>query len=347
MTARVQVWTGGAGFEERRVPLPEPGPGETLVRVRLATVCGSDLHTVSGRRPGPAPGVLGHEGVGEVVAAGPGAVTVAGEPLVLGDRVVWGVVVSCGDCDRCRAGRAAKCRRARKIGHEPYEGGELFGCYATHVHLPTGMPIVAAPRELPDAVAAPAGCATATVAAVMAAAIAAAGPLTGRRVLVSGAGMLGLTAMAMAAEAGAAEITAVDLDADRLRLAAAFGATRAGTPDEPPPTADVALEFSGAAGAVASGLAALDVGGVLVLAGSVAPGPAVAVDPERVVRNWLTVTGVHNYESHHLADAITFLARTAATRPWGDLVAEPVPLSATASALGAGPGRAPRASVAP
>ncbi|WP_410173596.1 alcohol dehydrogenase catalytic domain-containing protein, partial [Frankia nepalensis] len=71
--AAVRVWAGGSRFETHHVPLPVPGDGEILVRVRLATVCASDAHTATGRRPGPCPSVLGHEGVGQVVAVGGGA----------------------------------------------------------------------------------------------------------------------------------------------------------------------------------------------------------------------------------------------------------------------------------
>ncbi|MBO0703415.1 MAG: alcohol dehydrogenase catalytic domain-containing protein, partial [Candidatus Dormibacteraeota bacterium] len=100
--------------------------------------------------------MLGHEGVGVVVSAGPGA------PALVGERVVWSVVVACRDCDRCRAGLTAKCRSLHKIGHEPYDGRwRLSGTYASHVLLPAGVTVVPVPEVVADAVAAPAGCATA------------------------------------------------------------------------------------------------------------------------------------------------------------------------------------------
>ena len=107
---RAAVWDGSA-IAVREVRLPEPGPGETLIRISTATVCGSDLHTVSGRRPAPCPSILGHEAVGVVVATG------ADSPVSVGDRVVWSGTVSCGDCPRCRAGLSAKCCSVRKVGH--------------------------------------------------------------------------------------------------------------------------------------------------------------------------------------------------------------------------------------
>ncbi|WP_020579678.1 alcohol dehydrogenase catalytic domain-containing protein [Actinopolymorpha alba] len=159
---RAALWRGGDRFDVVDVPLPVPGPREVLVRVLLATVCGSDHHTVAGRRSGPCPGVLGHEGVGELVACG------AGVDIAPGERVVWSVTVACGGCDRCAAGRTAKCRSVRKVGHEAWDSDwPLSGTYAEHLLLPRGASLVRVPPTVSDAVASPAGCATATVMAAL------------------------------------------------------------------------------------------------------------------------------------------------------------------------------------
>ncbi|WBQ04424.1 zinc-binding dehydrogenase [Kribbella sp. CA-293567] len=345
-TARAQVWRGHGTVEIAEVPLPTPGFGEVLVAVRLATVCGSDLHTVLGHRTSPCPGVLGHEAVGDVIAVGPGTPQyLNGSPIRTGDRIVWGVTVACRSCDRCRAGRTAKCRSVRKVGHEPFDGTwALSGSYASHILLAAGAAAVKLPHGLVDAVAAPAACATATVMA----AAEAAGPLTGQRVVVSGAGMLGLTAAALASEADADEVIIIDPDTDRRQSALAFGATRVASPtDAGLAEIDVAFELSGAATAVECLLGALAIGGRLVLAGSVSPGPRVAFDPEQLVRRWATVTGVHNYEPRHLQQAIDFLHRTSAVRPWASLVADPLPLEALNELLVARDGGPPRTAVKP
>ncbi|RWA16748.1 hypothetical protein MELE44368_05905 [Mycolicibacterium elephantis DSM 44368] len=328
---RAAVWTG-PGVHIRSVAIPDLRDGETLVRVRLATVCGSDLHTVGGRRPAPCPSVLGHEAVGDVVAAGHNA------PATVGQRVVWSVTVACGECTRCRSGRTAKCLSVRKIGHEPFDGDwALSGAYAEHIVLPAGATVVPVPARLPDAVAAPAACATATVMA----ALEPAGNLTGRRVLICGAGMLGVTAAAACTDAGA-QVSITDVDIRRLHSARHFGAA----PDRGDPV-DVAIDFSGSSDAVSDALARLDIGGVLVVAGSVLPSPPVPVDPETVVRRWLTITGVHNYEPRHLRAAVYFLDRTSDVYPWSAAVAEPLPFDAVADALASTPTGKLRASVAP
>ncbi|MEU4932338.1 alcohol dehydrogenase catalytic domain-containing protein [Streptomyces yokosukanensis] len=339
----VAVWRGGDDIALETVPVPALGPGDVLVRMRLATICGSDRHTVSGRRVQPCPSVLGHETVGEIVACGAGgARAVDGRELRAGQRVIWSVTLPCGTCDRCLAGVTAKCRTVRKAGHEAWDSDwPLSGGYARHVLLPHGMPIAVVGDALADALAAPAACATATVMAV----VERAPRMAGRRVVVVGAGMLGLTAVAAAAAAGASSVTAVDPAAERRELARRFGATevRPTMPDAGP--CDVLLEFSGSSTALQQGLRTLDVQGVAVLAGAVLPDAPVVVEPESVVRGHLSVVGVHNYEPRHLTEALSFLEETRDRFPWQDLVAEPVPLEAVGSLLTDPPGTTPRYSI--
>jgi threonine 3-dehydrogenase len=94
-------------------------------------------------------------------------------------------------------------------------------------------------------------------------------------------------------------------------------------------------------------LDALDVGGRLVLVGSVAPAPPVLLDPERVVRGWHTVTGVHNYEPRHLREALGLLERTREAVPWAELVTPAASLAELAGLLTGPAGSAPRAAVVP
>lgn len=364
-TARYARWDGvGQPFRLVDAPLPaRPGPGEALVRVDLATVCGSDLHTTRGHRSSPVPGVLGHEQVGRVVAVGApvGRHSAAGEPGVgdpaggprhvdgtpvrVGDRIVWSVAASCGRCPRCRRGLPQKCTDLRKYGHEPLdEARPLTGGFASHCLLAPGTPTVVVPDAVPDLVAAPASCATATVAAVLDAA----GPLgPGDRVLVVGAGMLGVTAVAMAARAGA-EVVVADPHTGRRERALQFGAAAAvGSPAAG--AFDVALELSGASDGVRTCLDSLDVGATAVLAGSVSPGPAVELDPERLVRGLHTVVGVHNYAPRHLAAAVEFLAAEHDRFPFAGLTGGPWALDELDAAFAAAgtPGAAPRQAVRP
>ncbi|MCE7482559.1 alcohol dehydrogenase catalytic domain-containing protein [Microbacterium profundi] len=314
--ATAKVWLGvGQEHETVAVPGVGLGHGDVLIAVELSTICGSDVHTVQGHRSAPAPLVLGHESVGRVIAIGEGGATAAdGAALRIGDRAVWSVTVSCGACDRCTAGLTQKCRTLAKYGHERIgPRWELTGGFASHVHLRTGTTIVRVPEALPAAVLAPASCATATAwAAVVRGA--AGRSLEGMRVLVYGAGLVGLSAAAIAADDGA-DVTIVDPSPSRRAFAERFGAASAVKATEP---ADIVIEASGHA--VADAIAAADVGGAVVLVGSVFPADPVPLEAENLVRRLLTVTGVHNYTGAELASAVGFLAGRGRAYPFADVV---------------------------
>ena len=210
MMSTTAVFDGQAGQLRMAVfPAPKLRRGEMLVRVLGCTLCGSDLHSFEGRRSVPVPTILGHEIVGEIVSFGESAARadLAGKPLAIGDRITWAIVANCGQCLMCQRGLPQKCLQGTKYGHEPlHPGRELLGGLAEHCLLVEGTAIIKLPDALPLAVACPASCATATVAAAMEAA----GELHGRSVCLFGAGMLGLTACAMARAAGAVQIICVD-----------------------------------------------------------------------------------------------------------------------------------------
>lgn len=342
-TATAMLWRGGNEFEKVSIPFPELEDGQSLVRLTAATLCGSDRHTVAGRRSAPCPSILGHEGVGEIVTAG-NSIGWDGNPLSNGDRVVFSVTSSCGSCPFCQRGLTAKCERVLKVGHEPIDGPwPLSGTYATHILLRAGQTTVTVPDALSDAQAATAGCAGGTVMAM----VEKAGPLADRRVLVSGAGMLGIFAVAAVRSMGAAEITAVDPNQVNRDLALASGASRACTPEEVLGETDVALELSGRPSAVTNCIKALAIGGTAVLAGSVAPAGSVEVDPEWIVRGWRTMTGVHNYEPRHLAAAVDLLDEVASILPWDEILAGPVNLDELPDQFGRAPAQGLRTVLLP
>lgn len=328
----------------RAFPLPRALPdGAALCRIRLSTICGSDLHTVLGRRVEPVPSVLGHESVGEVAALGAGARYWDGTPLALGDRVSWSVMASCGVCAMCVRGLPQKCLHLLKYGHSAtsvWPG--LTGGYAEYIYLFPGTGIFAVPPGLDDAVAAPANCALATVVCGIEA-IGGAHP--GDRVLILGAGLLGTYLAALAAEAGAAQVLVADRSPDRAAAAARFGATATLASAEPAEIAAWARERTGGEGvsaafevcgdpcAVPAAVEALRVGGRLLVAGLVTPGSTFTLDGNQITRKLLTVCGIHNYHPRHLGEGLAFLARTARQYPYAELVAPILPLDAINEAL--------------
>ncbi|AWB97006.1 alcohol dehydrogenase [Agromyces badenianii] len=359
------VWNEpGRPHDALAAPGVRLAPGEALVEVELATICGSDVHTVRGDRAAAAPLVLGHEQVGRVVAIGEGAVRADGSLLELGDRVVWSVTVSCGECDRCRRGLTQKCRSLAKYGHERvHRGWELSGGFATHVQVRAGTAIVRVSETLPAAVAAPASCATATAMAALDAA-AERVELAGALVLVTGAGQIGLSVAAMAIESGA-EVIVADPDASRREFARRIGAVpvdpnaKGASPDRLEAVLTrfeargfrevvVAVEASGAATAVRTVFDVVGVGGVAVIIGSGAPGAEVSVDPESIVRRLVSVTGVHNYSAPQLVRAVEFLERSWQPLRLDELVGATHPLTEIDLALDeAATGRYVRVGVAP
>ena len=334
-TSRAMVFhEAGRPLELRTFPLPRLSEGEVLVRITCCTLCGSDVHTFEGRRSAPLPTILGHEIIGQVAQLPPGPEVhdQQGTPLGVGDRITWSVAASCGGCFFCNDGLPQKCERLFKYGHERIsERHPLSGGLADHCHLAAGTTIVRLPSALSDAIACPANCATATVAAAMRYA----GDCGDRVVLIQGAGMLGLTAAAMARWAGAREVIVCDKVSDRLPRAKSFGATRTAcvnddhtalrkTVDEV--TAgrgvDVAIDVSGAPAAIETGIGLLRVGGRYVWVGAVFPARPVAVSAETIVRNILSIQGVHNYGPEDLGNAVRFLEENRSRFPFEELVAE-------------------------
>ena len=319
-TSRALLFDGSAGkltLVHRNKPAP--GPGEVLVRVTASTMCGSDLHTIHGRRKVAVPTILGHEIIGKVEAIGSGF-TSTGSPINVGDRITWAVVAHCGHCLPCQRDIPQKCHNGFKYGHEhdspthPWSGGFADWCL-----LAPGTTIVRLPDSLSDALACPASCATSTVCAAMEAA----GLLKDRSVLIAGAGLLGLTACAMARQAGASKITCLEPDPHRRDRALAFGATAAVAPNDLGlDEFDVFLELSGANAAWELAFDRLALGARAVLIGAVFPGPDTRINMERIVRRMITIRGIHNYAPRHLEAAISFLAEHGRHVPLAEMVSE-------------------------
>ncbi len=208
----------GAPLVARDLPVPEPGPGEVLVRVRATGICHSDAHYRAGRSASlRAPITLGHEVAGEVAALGPG-VTSPG----VGTRVCLHYLVTCGHCAHCVAGREQYCTSGAMIGHHR-DGGQ-----AEYIVVPARN-AVPLPDEVPFAHGAALMCSSATSLHALRR-----GRLApGETVAVIGIGGLGISAVQLARALGALEVFAVDFDESKLAAATRHGAVpiRAARPD--------------------------------------------------------------------------------------------------------------------
>ncbi|MFH0962733.1 MAG: zinc-binding dehydrogenase [Planctomycetota bacterium] len=322
-------------------PLREPPPGHILARVRLAALCGSDLHTVAGRRSEPIPLILGHEIVAEVAALGAGVTkSSAGLPLDIADRITFSIMASCGRCPNCRRAIPQKCESLFKYGHSPCtDDPPLSGGLAEYICLRPGTAVFHVPPHLPDRVVCPANCALATALN----AIETAGITPEERVWVQGAGLLGLYCTALLDDLRVAEIVVTDLDEERLKLASKFGAhhtlnVAAMSADQTVDALgrnrfDCIVEASGNPSVVRPGVSTLALKGRYVIVGLVCPGSDFTIDGNTVARNYLTLTGIHNYAPAHLARALAFLERTSSRLPYENLVGEVLPLSKVADAF--------------
>jgi putative phosphonate catabolism associated alcohol dehydrogenase len=328
----VQIFDGpGHGFRTANFPLPERlTRGEVLVKIELATVCGSDLHTISGAREEPVPCVLGHEAVGRIVTVDSNR-----RDLNSGDRVTWSIADSCGECVACTEyGLPQKCRSLFKYGHAALTNGSgLNGCYASHILLRNGTHVARVPETLPDSVVAPANCALATMVNAVSQL-----PDHCHRVVIQGTGLLGLYGCALLRERGVRQIFCVDIQEHRLKQVPQFGGIPVdGCAAQYPlererilaavgGEVDAIFEVAGVPGLVVEGLRLLRPGGFYCFVGMVHPQTQLAVTGEQIIRKCLTIRGVHNYGPWHLDEAISFLARTARQYPYESLVSKPFPL---------------------
>jgi len=216
-TMRAAIWGEGSALRPTELPLPEPGPGEVRVRVRACGLCGSDLHLRSAGfvRRGVAPG---HELAGTVDAVGANVAD-----LAPGSAVSVEPLRSCGRCDECRRGLDALCPSGELLGVHVHGG---FAEYVV-VSAQRAFPV---PADLDPRVAA-----LAEPAAVMVRALRRGGCAPGQRVLVLGAGTLGLLGILAARAEGAAEVWISARHPAQATLARDFGATRVFSESEAAP----------------------------------------------------------------------------------------------------------------
>jgi L-iditol 2-dehydrogenase len=220
------VLHGAGDLRIEHKPLKELGPNDVLVEMRSGGICGSDMHYFADGRNGTnvlrQPTVLGHEGAGVVIAAGTAATIAAGTAVVIEPAL------PCRSCSTCLSGRYNLCPSGTCFGSPP-----THGLFARHVVVPE-----AALHELPEAIPAEIGAAIEPL-AVAVWAVERALVQAGHRVLITGAGPIGLLVAQVAAARGASEIVVTDVNDDRLAVAAKFGATRAVN------TAAAALDLKG------------------------------------------------------------------------------------------------------
>jgi len=287
------------------IPEPKVGPNDVLIEVAKTAICGTDMHIYKwdawAQKTIPVPMAVGHEYCGRIVEMGS---EVRG--LAIGDRVSGEGHITCGYCRNCRAGSRHLCRNTVGVGvNRP-------GAFAQYLSIP-GVNTFKLPDSITDDVASildPFGNATHTALAF---------DMVGEDVLITGAGPIGIMAVAIARFVGARHVVITDVNDYRLDLARKMGATRAinVTNQSLDDTMkelgmkegfDVGLEMSGNATALREMLRTMRHGGSIAMLGI--PPEEVAIDWNQVIFKGLTLKGIYGREMFETWNAMGAMLQT-------------------------------------
>lgn len=319
-TGKLIAFNGpGKTLEIRTEVVRELLPGEILVKNQFTTICGSDLHTYAGVRKEPCPVVLGHEIVGTIVEieSHHSGRDYTSEKLETGDLVTWTIFSSDPTSSRALEGIPQKGENLFKYGHAQITENEHFhGGLAEYCILKPGTGILKLPTDLPPQVAATVNCSISTVAG----AIRLAGNLRDKKVVIFGAGMLGITCAAMCRIKSAKWVAVVDISSERLTKAMSFGADETFNSNVsdlveeignkfPKNGVDVVFDMSGSPEAMETGLELLGVGGKAIWVGAVFGTRKVQLNPENLIRKLITIRGLHNYNFEDFVSGLNFIKR--------------------------------------
>ena len=281
----------GPGLTLTKVKKPVVGHNDVMIRIRKTAICGTDIHIWKwdewAQKTIPVPMHVGHEYVGEIVEMGQ---EVRG--FEIGDRVSGEGHITCGHCRNCRAGRRHLCRNTMGVGVN------REGCFADFLVIPA-FNAFKIPESISDDLAAifdPYGNATHTALSFN---------LVGEDVLITGAGPIGIMAVAIARHVGARHVVVTDVNDYRLGLAARMGATRAVNVAKTSlkdvmgelgmvEGFDVGMEMSGVPSAFQSLLENMNHGGKVALLGI--PPSNTAIDWNQVIFKGLEIKGVYGRE---------------------------------------------------
>jgi len=269
--------TGIGTTSVEEVPDPVPAPGEVIVEVAAAGICGTDLHILDGEFAPSLPIIPGHEFAGTVVGANGDTTGVS-----VGDRVAVDPSLHCGACYQCRRGRGNLCERWAAIGvTQP-------GAIAQYVAVPARNC-----WQVPDEIAIEA----AALVEPLSCAVRGYDVLRSQlanSVLIVGTGTMGLMMLELAKRAGAATVSVVDVNPDRLDTAKLLGCTTAASSIdelERPRGWDLVVDCTGNATAIAAGIARVAKGGTFLQFGVSDYATRVEIEPYVIYNQEITITG--------------------------------------------------------
>lgn len=337
-------------IDRREYAVPEPVPGGLVVKMIRANVCGSDVHILHGDHPLVRPGcVMGHEGVGRVSALGEGVSTdFAGEPLSLGDRVVTTYFQACRRCPECNNGHGNICRNAYTgWSTQAEEAPHFFGTFGTHYAVGANQAVYKVPDSVSSKAVSSANCALSQVYY---------GCLLGEvsygdKVVIFGAGGLGVCAAAVASVMGA-EVYVAEMAPGRLAKVKDFGAEHTIdlsqaedgdgrvqlVKDATSGGGDVVIDLTGVPSAFSESVRSARAGGIVVEIGNISPNKYTDFDPGLFTRTGVQIRAAIRYPLEVLGKAVRFIGANPQF-PWETLVDADYTLDQVTDALAAAEAR--------
>lgn len=368
-TGKAMVSYGaGIPWEMQEYPIPDPEPDAVVTKITMSSICGSDVHLYKGdfgRPPAPAnlkprPHISGHEFVGRVYKLGANIRTdFMGVPIKEGDRVAWCYFVPCGRCPACLNDTAIPCPNRHKHGVAADEHPHFKGAFAEYYYVSPGQWLYKIPDNVPDEAAVYVDCAASTVAYALNKVRFA----MGATAVIQGAGGLGLNAVAMAKDMGAAHVVVVDKLPERLKLAKLFGADEtidANIYVTPESRIEKVKSIAGGTGAdlvmelvasapevVPEGLQMLGLGGTYLTVGLVGP-TSTTVPLSPFIDRGIKLIGSANYKAWTMPKVLDFMSRTIEKYPFDKIISHKFKLAEAEEALKqAAAGKVVRAAVIP
>lgn len=276
------------------IPDPMPKPGEAVIQVDAAGLCGTDIHTFHGSYPAPFPFVPGHEFAGTVIEVGAGV-----DSGMIGRRYAVHPIAPCGRCSACRAGRLNFCAKMDVYG------GNLTGGFAERSAIK-----VTCLHELSDdlpceiaAFAEPLACVLHGLNRV--------GVEAGDRVLLFGAGSIGLLLLQACKVMGAATVDVIDLIPSKLDIARGLGGSPLAVGSTPDMQAyDLVIDATGVPKVVASMPAFARSGGRVLYFGVCPPGVKIEIEPFEIFRREISIVGCFSL-AYEIGSALRLLASRA------------------------------------
>jgi len=348
MSIRAAVMTAPeAPLEIWAMDDPVLEPGSILLETVASEVCGTDVHLFHGQLAGvPYPIIPGHVSVGRVLESRGVEVDALGTPLGTGDEVTfYDVHETCWSCWHCLVARQPNRCPSRKVYGITYSARDgLLGGWAERIYLKPGVKVFRIPPGLSADQVIGGGCGLFTGFA----AVDRSGMSMGDTVLVQGAGPVGLSAAAFAGLSGAGRLLMIGAPESRLELARVLGVDETYDLDHTTAEerkdrvlsltggrgADVIIEAAGHSSAVPEGLSLLRDGGTYVIVGHYTDAGEVPLNPHvDVNRKHARILGQWGTDFHHLARALTLMARHTEALPMERIVGKSYPLEEAGQAL--------------